>query len=77
MNWWTYFRQHGQRPGALWRVATPSYWQQVNRERQATAKIDHQRIPCGQCVTTKFVDTTGQVIRQDISITIGHEALKG
>lgn len=75
MHWWTFLRQHGQRPARWWQVATPTYWRQVNRERHAIPRQQRQAIPCGHCVVTKFVDTTGVTVRQDIQIQVGREAL--
>ena len=74
MRWWTFLQQHGQRPAHWWQAVTPAYWQRANRERLATVQDEKATIPCGHCVTRQFM-SDGTIIRQDIQITVGREAL--
>ena len=76
MTWWSYLRTHGQRPACWTDLLRPAYWTAVNQQRQAQIQTSHQPIPCGQCRTTQFVATDGTVLRQDVAITVGREALR-
>ena len=74
MRWWTFLRQHSQRPAHWWQAVTPTYWRQANRERLASIQEETKRVPCGHCTTRQFI-TDGTVVRQDVQITVGREAL--
>lgn len=71
MHWREYLREHGQRPDHWWRVLTPAYWRQLNRERTATTSQQTTRIPCGKCVITHYHSPDGQEVRRDVAIVIG------
>ena len=74
MTWWQYFKAHGQRPESWVSVVNPAYWRRLHQERTATVRSTHERVPCGTCTTTQFVDASGAVVRQDVAIAVGRQA---